>query len=70
MAQSGEVKKTFFSISIYLGSKNLVNGPKAPLNLFLWGCMQKFSMLPPSSGSLAPNFQKFAITFDSDIAET
>ena len=28
------------------------------------------SMLPPSSGTAAPSFQKFAVTFNSDIAET
>ena len=30
----------------------------------------EMSVLPPSSGSAAPHFQKFAITFDSDNTET
>ena len=34
------------------------------------GLHAEMSELPPSSGSAAPNFQKFAITFDSDIVET
>ena len=58
-------------MSMYLGSENLANGLKTPINLF-WGrgLHAEMSVLPPSSVSAAPNFQKFAVTFDSDIAET
>ena len=65
------MKKIFFFDINVLGVRKLGKWAKNTNKSVLgWGVHAEMSVLPPSSGSAAPNFQKFAVTFDSDIAET
>ena len=62
-------KNFFFDINL-LGVRKLGKWAKNIIRSVFVGLHAEMSVLPPSSGSSTPNFQKFAITFDSDIAET
>ena len=53
-----------------LGVKKLGKWAKNPIqSVFVRLCAEMF-VLPPFSGSSAPNLKKNGITFDFDIAET
>ena len=62
-------KNFFFDINL-LGVRKLGKWAKNTIKSAFVGLHAEKSVLPPSSGSAALNFQNFAITFDSDIAET
>ena len=62
-------KKFFFNINLLVVRK-LGKWAKNTIKFVFVGLHAEMPVLPPSSGMAAPNFQKFAVTFDSDIAET
>ena len=66
----GWSEKNFFLDFNLLGVTKLGKWAENTIKSIFVGLYAEMSVLPPSSDSAAPNFQKFALTFDSDIAET
>ena len=64
------MKKTFFFDINLLGVRKLGKWTKNTIKFVFVGLHAEMFVLPPSSGLAAPDFQNFAITFDSDFAET
>ena len=59
----------FFDINL-LGVRKLGKWAENTIKFVFVVLHVEMPVLPPSSGTAAPSFQKFSLTFDSDITET